>query len=505
MPASSSFFNRSKTFLWATLAAILIVGLVVRFYDLKDAPLDFHSTRQMHSVLIARGMYYASLSSAPSWQRELAVHQWQNEGLIEPQVMERITALSYVLAGREYLWLARIWSILFWLLGAAALALLAKMIAGWDAAVIAWLYLLVLPYGALASRSFQPDPLLTALISAALWRSTCWLKQPTWKNALLAGITAGLAIYIKSVAVFFVGSALAAAVLTWKKPQALLRDRQVWLVAALAVMPYILFHLYGVYIDGRLEGQFALRFFPQLWLDPAFYLRWAGMIDSTAGFSLFLAAVIGFLLIPEKNHRALLLGALVGYVLYGFALPFHTITHDYYQLPLLPLVALGLGMAAAVVFAKIRAGRWVAVPVILSVLLVYMGIRGWDTRVTLKRQDFSQEVKFWQTLGNQIGHDKRVVGLMQDYGYRLAYWGWVDTAAWMSGSDFNLRALAGQTQDLKALFLDAVKDRDYFVITVFGELEDQPELKKMLGENFSIAAETSDYLLYDLKKPLEKR
>ncbi len=37
---------------------LLLLGLGIRLLDLTDPPLDIHPTRQLHSALMARGMYY---------------------------------------------------------------------------------------------------------------------------------------------------------------------------------------------------------------------------------------------------------------------------------------------------------------------------------------------------------------------------------------------------------------------------------------------------------------
>ena len=55
----SSFFapRRIVLILWVVL--LFGVGIAIRFYDLTDLPLDFNSTRQLHSAVVARGFYYA--------------------------------------------------------------------------------------------------------------------------------------------------------------------------------------------------------------------------------------------------------------------------------------------------------------------------------------------------------------------------------------------------------------------------------------------------------------
>ena len=76
-------FQLKKPLLWLALILIFGVGLVIRVYDYDDPLLDFHPTRQLHSALMARGMYYQNLTSVPEWQRDMAVRQWKAEGVIE--------------------------------------------------------------------------------------------------------------------------------------------------------------------------------------------------------------------------------------------------------------------------------------------------------------------------------------------------------------------------------------------------------------------------------------
>ena len=158
------FLENKKWVLYLALLFAFGLGFAIRLYDLTDAPLDFHPTRQLHSAVMSRGMYYQNLESEPDWKREMAVRQWKAEGLIEPPFMEWLTAATYRLTGQENLWYARIYSIIFWVSGGIALFLLAKELSGSAAAVVGLLYYLIIPYGAIASRSFQPDPLMTALI-----------------------------------------------------------------------------------------------------------------------------------------------------------------------------------------------------------------------------------------------------------------------------------------------------------------------------------------------------
>jgi len=502
---STSFSSYPSIRKWAiglALAFLFGLGAVIRFYDLTDLPLDFHPTRQLHSAMIARGMYYQQRTDVPGWQRDMAVSNWKSEGLIEPPLIEALVALVYRVTGSEQLWYARVASILFWLAGGIALFKLAGDVTGPGGALIALAYFLILPYGALASRSFQPDPLMTAVITAALAAMVHWEQKPGLSRAITAGLLSGLAILVKAVAIFFIGGAWVGVVLGSIGLRQALRSRQVWLIAILTTLPYACYHIYGVYISGAMASQFSMRFFPQLWVDPVFYLRWKNMIASTTGFPWFIVALLSTFLVQKPAHRWMLVGMWSGYFLYGMSLSYHISTHDYYQLPLIPLVALGLGAGAQVLLQNIRGPRLLLSVVVLTAVLFVLATEAWDVRVTLKRDDYRSEQVFWEKLGRKLGENVSVVALTQDYGYRLSYWGWVDSENWMTSSDFNLQSLAGNETDTAQMFAGQVKGKDFFVVTMLGELDRQPKLKSLLYSGYAVMEETSDLVIFDLHRPL---
>ncbi len=485
---------------WVGLIALaFLLGLGVRFYDLKDAPLDFHPTRQLHSALIARGMYYQTLEDAPQWQKDLSYSQWQKEGLIEPQIMERLTAWTYQVIGSEQLWAARVWAILFWTLGGLFLCLLANELFGLAGSALAVVYFMLWPYAVSASRAFQPESLMVAAIIIGLWAAVRWMKQPSWGRVVLAGLCCGLAIYIKSVAVFFIAPALAGLLLTNFSLKDLIRSKQVWVLFVLAVSPYIAYHIYAMYVLKLLESQFSLRFFPNLWVDPVFYLQWIGEIKNVIGLEIFLAALAASLVFPKKKWKGLLIGLLAGYLIYGFTFSYHISTHDYYQMPLLAITALGLAAGFDFVIEHLPKKNGFSIGAFALVLVGFMLLKAWDSRVTFKKMDYHNETRFWEKLGERLGRDSRVTGLLTDYGYRLAYWGWTDVDPWMQTSDISLREMAGSQVDIQAAFQSAVQARDYFVVTLMSDFEKQPELKEALNTSYPLLEASDEVLIYNLR------
>lgn len=491
----------SKPWLMAALVAVLFIGaLGIRLVDLTDLPNDFYMVRQYRSLLIARGMYYAHLPTAPELKREIAVAQWQEQGLIEPPVMESLVALTYHFIG-EQIWVGRVYASLFWLVSGLAIWLLAKELSMWEGGIIALAYFLFLPFGVTASRAFMPDSLMTALIAWSLWALYRWETRRTWKSAILAGVLTGLAILVKSVAVFPLLGAAAGLVLSRRSLKRMITDKQTWAVAGITALPTVIFYIYGLFIVGTLESQFALRFFPALLKDPTFYGRWLFIAAGIVSFAAMFLSLAGILLFRTNAPRFLLVGTWFGYVVFGFAFPYHFITHEYYHLPLIPIVAIGLIPVADLLVRQIaRQKGWLWRAVFAGLLLFAVAMKMWEARNTLVTSDYRHEIAYWQELGQTIGYDKKIVELSGDYGDRLAYFGWVSGLLWPTTADVAVRTLAGQTQsDFASIFADRTSGKDLFVVTTPPEWENQPELREYLTANYPLIAQGDGYWIFNLK------
>jgi len=495
---------KSSHWLWyALLILVFMIGLVIRVSDLFDAPLDFHPTRQLHSALIARGMFYEKLDNAPDWQREMAFKQWQAEGLIEPQIMERLTALLYRIFGVEHLWFARLWAILFWMIGGVFLFLITEEIADFAGGTFAVIFYMIWPYAAFASRAFQPEPLLIASLLASLWAFNHWIKSEKWPWAVGAGILIGFTIYVKSVAIFYLAPAIIGVVIqkfTFKKA---IKNRQVWLVAILSLLPYIAYLYFGIAVIGTLGPQFSFRFFPQRWIDPLFYIQWMLNLNKTINVVIILAGILGITLFTKKEHFLLLAGFLLGYLLSGFVFSYHITTHDYYHLPLMIPIAIGLGIILGKVFGISERNRNITNAVFALAALLFIGLNAWEIRSDLSRYDFQEEIENWKIVGDRLGHEVRVIGVFEDYGYRLAYWGWTHATSWTSSGDAILRELAGLDVKLDTRFKSRTEGFDFFIVSNQEELDRQENLKSYLDEKFLKFEQVGDIRIYDLRAALE--
>ena len=501
--SQSSFFGTLRV---ANLIVILLLllGLGIRMLDLTDLPLDFNPTRQLFSAIKARGMYYQYASDFPEWQRQMAIEQWDAKADVEPPVIEMIVAGLYLLLG-EHLWFGRVVASLFWLLGGLALYGLARRLASVDGAIIALSYYLFMEFGVIASRSFQPDPLMIGLTLAGLWAFVRWDEELTWKWTLIAGLLSGAAIFVKNVAAFPLFIAFALVILKTLGLKRALKEPQVWVLAIITALPTVIYMIDGLLISKEMDTALGLRFFPQLWTDPTFYVRWKNIIANNIGFGAFLLALLGIFLAWPGRDRCLLTGTLLGYLVYGFVFSYHISTHNYYQLPLIVFISLSLAVIGKTLFRKMTEindrSVWPRL-VVLSIILFGVGSAMWNVRVELLRDDFRSEPLFWTDLGEKLGHTTPVLGLTQDYGNRLAYWGWQQVEEWPTTGDQNLRELAGKAKTFDEIFAERILGKQYFVVTHFKQFESQPDLKEKLFDSYPVLEQTPDYIIFDLQHPL---
>ena len=144
--------------------------------------MDFSPVRQYHSALLARGFY--------EWLLTGNLKTMPPDGILEPPILEGLASLSYLIIGGEHLFVPRLVSASFWMIGGVFLYLIARKIASANAALFAVAFYLFDPAAILPSRAFMPDPLMIMMLvisvlcnlsslSLCLWAPCGILSQAT--------------------------------------------------------------------------------------------------------------------------------------------------------------------------------------------------------------------------------------------------------------------------------------------------------------------------------------
>jgi hypothetical protein len=504
--------NRYWIFIGIGVLVIFGLGLALRLYDLTDQPVDFHPTRQLRGAIIARGIYYQMSPTADPETRQQAISFIKSTGKYEPSILEWIVASTYRLAGEEHLWIARLYTILFWIIGGVALFGLAlrmtnyalaeedfplKRVITYGSIVLVLAYYFVLPFGVQASRSFQPDPGMVMWILLSMYTLYRWSENREWKWALLTGLLAGLAILTKAVSIYIVAGAAVAVVLYTLGFKRSWRDPQVWSMAVLMISPAAVFYLgKGDRTSEYLSGWTVSL--SHLLLQPAFYMRWLNFVQDLMGLTVLLLAFTG-VLISKPRNRALLIGLWAGYVLYGLFLPYQMYTHNYYHLQLIPIISISLLPIVGLILTRIVQQSKVWQALFVVVILVGVGYLSWIAILPQYAQDHRQEPAYWEEIASHLPEDGKIMALTQDYGFRLMYYGWRKVTLWPNRAEQKLMKLRGSDKDFEEFFNKRTDGKNYFMITSFNQFDDQPALKQYLYDNYPILAEGEGYLIFDIR------
>jgi 4-amino-4-deoxy-L-arabinose transferase-like glycosyltransferase len=519
--STPTYSKRAILLLWISALLLLVIGFGVRMYDLTDQPLDFHPTRQLRSAIIARGMYYQMMPDANPSTRRDAILFWHSTGQYEPSILERIVAYTYLVTGEENLWIARVYTSLFWIIGGLALFDLARRMAlsaykhnrpeGSSASKVGYLigvaalvalgYYLFLPFGVQASRSFQPDPGMVMCIILSVYGLYRWSETKAWKWALFAGLLGGIAVLLKVVAAYIVAGAAVGMVLYSLGLKRFWRSLQVWSMAILMITPSAIYYL--VDNQGRAASYFTSWTveLSHLLLEPSFYVRWVSFVQNLMGLMVILLALVGVLIASPRN-RALLLGLWSGYIIYGLFLPYQMYTHSYYHEQLIPILALSLVPVAQAVLERLEQQTKIWQILFIGVALAGIAYPAWVSISTQKAENDRKEPAYWQEIASYLPDDGKILALTQDYGYRLMYYGWRKVILWPNRGELALSALRGSGKEFDSYFQKKIEDKSYFLVTAFGQFKDQPELQKTLDDHYPVYAKGDGYIIYDLQNPI---
>lgn len=481
------------------VAAVLLAGFAIRFVHLDQPLLSFHPTRQLRSAIIARACF-VEYANVPEWSRQIARENRAMQPAGEPPLLEWLACMTYAAVGAERLEIPRLFSIIAWVLGALPLAALARRFGGWAGATVASATYLFTPYGVVASRAFQPDPLMTSAALFALLAIARCVEQPSRQRRLMAAAAIGLAAVIKPMSVFLTVPALVGFAIAHGSWRALLR-RSTWVVMILGLLPAVVVYGYGAAFGTLARDQLRLRFVPTLLLTEFF---WAGLwtqISRVLGLALVAVAVLGTL-VAERRPRSVLAALWLGYLAFAIAFTYHMPTHDYYHLPYIPVAA--LACAAFVGWLRrylesrghVRLGE--AIALAAAVLIVSDGTYRALPQLATDNRDV---IALYEEIGELAEHHTRALFLDTEYGYPLMYYGQLSGDSWPSSDDLAAQALGGapaiRAEDRFARDF-AEYGPAFFVVTDLRSLRDQPDLQRWLATNAEVVRQTTKYHVYRL-------
>jgi hypothetical protein len=275
---------------------------------------------------------------------------------------------------------------------------------------------------------------------------------------------------------------------------------------SLTILPMLGWYVYGSLAHTYLHGQLSDKVSPSLLFDSSYWRGWWNQVQFVLTYpvdSPLLTAIILFMsalgiVVARAPGRALLAGLWIGYVLYGFVFTFHISTHNYYSLPLVPIVALSLGSLVDLVHSRIRVQDLHALLMIAAAgLATSIGV-AWKLHPTLAKNSRSEKLVYEQS-GRAAGHTARALYVDTHYGEPARYYGWTAGTLLTSGWETDPEGLATRTL-AEALRSDP---RPSCVIFIGQPLRTRlSRFEARVASRAAVVEKKTDYAVFDLdRKP----
>ncbi|MBV9452558.1 MAG: glycosyltransferase family 39 protein [Rubrobacter sp.] len=523
-PIETRSFIRIPTLRLLIVGLLFIVAFRLRLYGIFNPLMDFIPVRQYHSALLARGFY--------NWLLTGELTTIPPDGIIEPPIRELVASFVYLIVGEECLWINRLLSVIFWMVGGVFLYHIAKKVGSPNAAVFSLAFYLFVPFGVLASRAFMPDPLMIMLLLISVFTILQYHEQPSPRRMLIAAAASSLAVFVKPIMCFFpLFGAFVLPAVCRRGVRRSLTSLHVPTFTALSILPAGLYYLYGMFAGGifHLEGQIQDKVVLPLLFEASFWQDWWEKIGNVVGYAALLVALLGLLLCRPGLSRALMLGLWGGYFLFGLVYTAHIHTHDYYSLQLIPIVALSLSPLAALLMTQLnqlaspkhpnQGGLRYYGRVIVLTLLVPALILGairyeyWQNAIALPGRmvaTHEREVATYQEIGEVVNHSPHTLllfGNRGDWGYPLLYHGRF-SAVLLPRPD----EIGGLSTEEYFNTLYSEYSPEYFIISPkldengpdnfldFWQSKEYEDLRNLLTKNFPVMVRNDAYVVFDLRE-----
>lgn len=329
------------------IVSLFVGGIVVRLYRFDNPIADWHSWRQADTAAVTRNFIkegftplYPKFDSFNSLN-ELNLPNPDRYFFAEFPLYNIIVYQGYTIFHSFSIeqW-GRIVSIFFSCLGIVWLYLLVKHYSAQRVAFIAAFVYAFLPYNIYYGRVIMPDPMHVSFGILTLLLVSYWTASAKWWWSLLAGFAFAITVLTKPYGLVLLFPISCLLLAKWKLKAFV--SFPVYLFLLIGLVP---FFMWRYHIDLYPQGQFGT-----LWLYNQGNIRFTGayfrwlifdrmnrLIFATGGFVLFwVGIIIGF----TKREGLLYFSWLTAILVFFVIIAKGNVTHDYYQMPLVPIGAI---------------------------------------------------------------------------------------------------------------------------------------------------------------------
>jgi hypothetical protein len=474
------------------IGCLLVGAFLLRLPGITEPSIE---QRETQSALLARQWYLGERSELPLWKQRVLREVPSAFKPIEPPLLDFLAASEFRLTGENF-WFPRLVSSLLWVVGGVFLYLIATRLTTREGALIALALYLTWPFAAWLSRHFMPDATMVAcLLVAALTVIRYW-EQPSLRRLIVAGAVSSFATAIKpGVAFLYLTGLFVALAVSQRKLRATLVRGQLPLFVALTMAAAGAYWVWGTYLSdfiwseagkGRVtpDALSTERFWTGWWDAVSHLLRYPQGQSALALLPLA-AGLAGFVLAPRGTPRAILAGLSLGYLSFALVFANYTSSNPYYSLPLIPILALSIGVLAGRVLESRGASGPIARAALLALVAVVIGVAAFKSHAVLTVRTPRETIADYRRIGEITNHTTRAIVVDTELSTPSMYWGWIVGRSWELG-------YASPPPWIRP------EEADFLIVVGVEQFETSKGLRKFV-RGLPVVARTSRYAIFDLR------
>lgn len=415
------------------LIFLFALTFVPRLYKIDNPVADWHSWRQADTAAVTRN--FVKEGFTPLFPKFDSLNSLNEGNLPNPNryffaefpIYNSIVYIFYSLFGVNEVY-ARLVSIFFASLTTVFLYLLTRKFSSNMVALMAAVFFALMPYNIYYGRVIMPDPLHIFFSVITLYLVAQWAERKTMLWAVLAGLTTAGMILTKPYGLVL---GLPILYLLWRGyGWKLIKQPSLYVYGALALIPFALWrwhiHQYpeGMFGTAWLFNQGNIRF-------TGAYFRWLifdrmnRLMFATGGFVLFWLGLMKGYTKKEGLFYYIWLGSVV---LFFVVIAKGNVTHDYYQMPLVPIgcILMAQGVVFLLEFGKGEFTRLVNTGIAGALVLLMLAFGWYEVRAffNINRPEIVEAGRF---IDQNLPADARVIApYMSDpaFLYQTNRYGW---------------------------------------------------------------------------------
>jgi hypothetical protein len=442
-------FNAQKTKEYILLSIIIIFAFITRLYKINNPIADWHSWRQADTSAVTRRYAdegidllhprYDDLSSIPSGKDN--PNGWR---FVEFSMINALTAFLY----RSFAYFSlevwgRLTSILFSLGSIVVIFLIGKEFISTRVGLLASAVFAFLPFNIYYQRTIMPEVPMLFFSLSTFYFFQRWLRTEKIGDYFLALTADAFGLLLKPYLLFL---GLPMFYLTYRKwGLRLFKQKLLYLYLFLSILPFGLWRLWATQFPEGIPAYTWLLNSTKIRLRPAFF-RWIfaeRLGKLILGYWGLIPFGIGLIRKPSKKWGWVFHWWLAGMLAYLLIFATGNVTHDYYQIFIVPAIAIfvALGVDGLLSLPSTRFSRPISILLLIVSLAFGLGFSWFHVR-DFFNINHPEIVSAGQAANNILPADAKVIAPYQG---DTAFLYQINRRGWPIGGDIETKIKLGAT------------------------------------------------------------